>query len=194
VPFSAARGCSRSEACASCSLAQRRAACRPSARRRRTGHREARGRSMQVRPGKIAFHGATLTLVTRSVRACGVDSSACPTERPTSDIPVASSEALACRIAWRSVRELEGRQDRFRGGLVKGVRFSDPRCLPSSGASRPPPVPKHVRTVEPSSKCGVHVMRIAASRTNHLPFASNGLLRLRASGPGACALGVSTRG
>jgi hypothetical protein len=31
---------------------------------------------MQVRPGKIAFHGATFTSVTRPMRTCGVDSSA----------------------------------------------------------------------------------------------------------------------
>jgi len=81
-PFGDTRGCSRSEACASCSLARRRAACHPSARRRRSGHREARGRSMQVRPGKTAFHDATLTSVTVRCDPCGVDSSARPTDRP----------------------------------------------------------------------------------------------------------------
>jgi hypothetical protein len=84
------------------------------------------------------------------------------------------------------MREPEGRQDRFRGGLVKGVRFSDPGCLPSSGASRLPPVPKHERTAELSSRYGVHVMRIAVPRTNRLPFASCGP-RAFASGSQRCS-------
>jgi len=66
---------------------------------------------------------------------------------------------------------------------VKGVRFPNPRCLPSLGASQLPPVPKHERTAELSSKHGVHVMRIAVPRTNRPPFAS--------CGPNACALSVS---
>lgn len=37
---------------------------------------------MQVRPGKIAVHGAILTLVTRSVRRARLDSSACVTGEP----------------------------------------------------------------------------------------------------------------
>jgi len=50
--------------------------------RRENGHREARGRSMQVRPGKTAFHDATLTSVTVRCDPCGFDSSARPTDRP----------------------------------------------------------------------------------------------------------------
>jgi len=146
---------------------------------------------MQVRPGKIAFHGATFTSVTRSIRTCGVDSSARgPSSPPLTSLSPPPRLLLADRVR-DAVRELEGRQDRFRGGLVKGVRFSDPRCLPSPGASRLPPVPKHEQTAEPSSKCGVHVMRIAAPRTNRPPFTSCGPRRLRSLGPSAFALGVN---
>jgi len=100
VPFSDTRGCSRSEACASCSLARRRAACHPFARRRRSGHREARGRSMQVRPGKIAFHGATFTSVTRSIRTCGVDSSARgPSSPPLTSLSPPPRLSLVDRVA-----------------------------------------------------------------------------------------------
>jgi len=66
---------------------------------------------------------------------------------------------------------------------VKGVRFPNPRCLPSPGASQLPPVPKHERTAELSSKYGAHVMRIAVPRTNRPPFAS--------CGPNTCVHGVS---
>jgi hypothetical protein len=70
--------------------------------------------------------------------ACGVDSSA----RRPSDPPLTSLSPppwlKLVESTMRSMREHEGRQDRFRGGLVKGVRFSDPRCLPSLGATQRP--------------------------------------------------------
>jgi len=137
---------------------------------------------MQVRPGELAFHGAPSTLVTRSKLRAAFFVHTHP-ERPTADISVASSVTQACRIAMRSMREHEGRQDRFRGGLVKGVARLRPE-MPSIVRSYSAPfVPKHERPMEPSSKCGVHVMRIAASRPNHLPFASCGPPRSRALGP-----------
>jgi len=59
--------------------------------------------------------------------------------------------------------------------------------MPSIGRScSASSMPKHGRPMEPSSNCGVHVMRIAAFRTNHLPFASCGPRRLRALG--SCSL------
>jgi len=103
-PFGDTRGCSRSEACASCSLARRRAACRPSARRLAPEDE----RSGIERLGPLDASETGEDRVSRRdphfgdpfVRACGVDSSARSIEQPTSDIPVASSEALACRIVF----------------------------------------------------------------------------------------------
>ena len=54
-----------------------------------------------------------------------------------------------CRCAGRFSAEpahgLEGRQDRFRGGLVKGVRIADPGCLPPTDATHIPAAPRHGR-------------------------------------------------
>jgi len=72
---------------------------------------------MQVRPGKIAFHGAILTLVTRLTDRVRRNSSARGTDRTTADIPVASS---ACSL-------VESRRDRC--GHSKAAKTS------SAGAS-----------------------------------------------------------
>jgi len=160
---------------------RRRAACRPPVRRREGEHREARGRSMQVRPGEIAFHGATSTLVTRSkLRAAYFVHT--HLERPTADISVASSVTQACRIVFA----IDARARRPPRSVPRGprerralLRPEMPSIVRSYSA---PPMPKHERPRKSSSSCGVHVMRIAASRTNRLPFASCGPRRLRALG------------
>jgi len=74
----------------------------------------------------------------------------CEIERPIAkDTLVASSVPFARDGFFRSARGLEGRQDRFRGGLVKGVRISDPGCLPPTDAAHTPPAPKHERSCTP---------------------------------------------
>jgi len=65
----------------------------------------------------------------------------------------------------RPTHWLGGRQDRFRGGLVKGVRFADPGCLPPADATHTPPAPKHGRNCAAFiDRRGAHVMRIAELR------------------------------
>jgi len=83
-----------------------------------------------------------------------------------SDAPVASSELVSVgRFSGESTRWLEGRQDRFRGGLVKGVRIPDPERLPSAVVTRTPPAPKRERSRVPFiDSPGAHVMRIAELR------------------------------
>jgi hypothetical protein len=86
------------------------------------------------------------------------------------------------------MRELEGRQDRLRGGSVKSVRFCGPRCLPPSDASQPLPAPKHGELHDAFfDRVGVHVMRIAQLPMIRFPFRLMRPVRLRARG-------LSTRG
>jgi len=103
----------------------------------RTRHRGARGRSMQVRPGRAAFsrrdpHCAPC----RSVAPRGVILPRGEPCKRAAGIPVASSSLTHRGRCSRSMSKLEGRQDRFRGGLVKGVRFLGPGHLPSPGSLR----------------------------------------------------------
>jgi len=113
-------------------------------------HREARGRPMRTRPGRIAFHDAVPTSATGGLSSRKRFSSASGEPTPlASDVPVASSVPRARpRISSRTMRWSGGRQDRFRGGLVKGVRFADPGHLPPVDASHAAPAPKHERDRE----------------------------------------------
>jgi len=112
----------------------------------RSRQREARGRPMQTRLGRTALHGAFPTSAPGRSRA-GAFSSLVRESNPfASDTLVASSvlvglgRCYAVPTLW-----LGGRQDRFRGGLVKGVRIPDPECLPPSVATCIPAAPKHGR-------------------------------------------------
>jgi hypothetical protein len=105
-----------------------------------------RPKSMQTRLGRIALHGAFLTSALGRSCARAFSSPVRESSPLASDTPVASSvlvglgRCYAVPTLW-----LGGRQDRFRGGLVKGVRIPDPGCLQSSVATRIPAAPKHGR-------------------------------------------------
>jgi len=69
---------------------------------------------------------------------------------------------------------LEGRQDRFRGGPVKGVRFPDPRCLPPAVATRIPPRRSADETTQPSSIARRSRDEDRRPSKNRPPFAASG--------------------
>jgi len=112
----------------------------------RSRHRSS-GHPMRTRLGRIAVHNAILTSTTVRASRGGVFF---PRARPSRP-PLAPLSPPPCSLArgslWASSMPwLGGRQDRFRGGPVKGVRFPDPRCLPPLDAPRNPPAPKCGRT------------------------------------------------
>jgi len=83
--------------------------------------------------------------------------------------PLAPLSPPPCRrlgsLFFESGRRFGGRQDRFCGGLVKGVRFADPGCLPPVDAGAHP-AHAEARTKSRSlpRRRGAHVMRIAELR------------------------------
>jgi len=117
-------------------------------------HRTARGHPMRTRLGRAPFsrrgsHFGARPALSRGVFLLREK----PDNRPPSDIPVASSFPLArARISSSTKRWSGSRQDRFRGRLVKGVRFTDPGCLPPIAAARSAPEPKPERTREPPAR------------------------------------------
>jgi len=68
----------------------------------------------------------------RGTRACSSPGRAEPF---ASDTPVAASSLQRGKPWGNPTLSFGRRQDRFRGGLVKGVRIPDPECLPSTGAT-----------------------------------------------------------
>jgi hypothetical protein len=141
----------------------------------RGGHREARGRS--VRRGR----GTSCFTARRPLRWPGGSG-----QRGVVFRALGPDDHLRhlCRLLLASARgpwgpnarRLEGRQDRFRGGLVKGVRFPGRRCLPSPVASCTTLVPEHERVTKPSSIARRSRDEDRRAPTNRLRFA------LRAAG------------
>jgi len=132
----------------------------------RNRHREARAARCRRDWGESRF--TARFPLQRPVPTCGAAFSSASREgyrsplTPLSPPPGSYAWAAfsACPMLW-----LEGRQDRFRGGLVKGVRIPDPGCLPSAVTTHTPPVPKHERNrVAFIDRDGAHVMRIAELR------------------------------
>jgi len=151
----------------------------------RNAHRTARGHRCETRLGRIALHDAGLTSAPgRASTRVVLFPTGLPIRSPLALLSPPSirrsREACVCRLLSRI--EVEGRQDRFRGGLVKGVRIPDPERLPSAVATRIERAPERACSiVRCSTRSGAHVMRIAVS-----PRAA---LRLPRRGPFACARG-----
>jgi len=86
--------------------------------------------------GRTALHGALPTSALGGFASEGVLSLHRESIPLASGTLVASSVSLARGCRATATPWLGGRQDRFRGGLVKGVRIPDPECLRSAAATR----------------------------------------------------------
>jgi len=100
----------------------------------------------ETRPGRISLHGAIPTSATGRCSRGGVFFRRVKSNPDRLWHPCRLLRAVRLvSLFFESRRLLGGRQDRFRGGLVKGVRFADPGCLPPTDATRIPLAPKHER-------------------------------------------------
>jgi len=158
----------------------RAALARPKTRESRQG--EARGRPMQTRPGRTALHGALPTSAPGRSHPRAFSSLVCESIPFASDTLVASSGlvSVGARLG-RESHALTRRPPRpVPRGLVKGMRIPDPGCLPSSVATRVPLAPKHERNHVAFNEARRSRDEDRRAKVNRPPFATSGLLRLRA--------------
>jgi hypothetical protein len=181
-PCDPPRACSRTEPCGSCPFTRKvffRAPLRPS-EDARGRHREARGRPVRTRLGRIAFHGATPTSAFARCAYAVAFSSAARARTPASGTSVASSELVSTgslsdshAVARRPPRSVP-RGPRERRALPRSEMPSVASCLAQ------PTAPKRGRPTRPSSiaRRSRDVDRLAPK--NRPPFTRSSRPRLRA--------------
>jgi len=112
----------------------------------------------ETRASRRGPHFGDRTILTRRryLPPCEIEDRAPLT--PLSPPPILAQVRFSSNVA----RGLEGRQDRFCGGLVKGVRFADPECLlPVDASTHPARAEARTRPSCLQRRRGAHVMRIA---------------------------------
>jgi len=166
-PCDPARARSRTEPFGSCPFTRKvffRAPLR-SSEDARGRHREARGRPVRTRLGRIAFHGATPTSAVARCAHAVAFSSAARARTPPSGISVASSELVSAgslsdsrAVARRPPRPVP-RGPRERRALPRSEIPSVASCL-----AQPARAEARTNPRDPLRSLGVHVMWIASLR------------------------------